>query len=248
MDKAHDLEMNGTARKAPASRQEPPTHLPAYASICLQALAAEGLGDRLSIGGALGLLHYLDYRPTHDLDAWWEPSATTEEREQVLRTVQAALEPFGQVHKRVWGDVTTIELTQDVRTVFSFQIAARSAQLQSSERLAWVAVLVDSFPDLVSSKMVALVERGAPRDFRDIYALCQAGLTAPAQCWLWWRRRQQMAGSDVDARRARLAIETHLSRIAQHRPLEQISDANERMAAERVRTWFAMEFLNALED
>jgi hypothetical protein len=29
---------------------------------------------------ALGLLHYLDYRPTHDVDAWWVPEATSDGR------------------------------------------------------------------------------------------------------------------------------------------------------------------------
>jgi hypothetical protein len=69
VDKAQDLGVKGTARESPAQHQERPTHLPAYASICLQALATGGLGDKLSIGGALGLLHYLDYRPTSDVDA-----------------------------------------------------------------------------------------------------------------------------------------------------------------------------------
>jgi hypothetical protein len=96
--------------------------------------------------------------------------------------------------------------------------------------------------------MVALVERGAPRDFRDVYALCQAGLTTPLQCWQLWRQRQLLAGSDADADRARLAVETHLARIAQHRPLAQIEDPAERAAAEQVRTWFATEFLSALVD
>ncbi len=96
--------------------------------------------------------------------------------------------------------------------------------------------------------MVALVERGAPRDFRDIFALCQAGLTTPAECWRWWRQRQKLAGSDTESHRARLAVETHLTRIAQHRPLAQIEDPEERAAAEKVRTWFRTEFLDALLD
>lgn len=35
-----------------------PTHLPAYAELCLTALAAQQLGDKLSLGGAFALLHY----------------------------------------------------------------------------------------------------------------------------------------------------------------------------------------------
>jgi len=107
-------------------------------------------------------------------------------------------------------------------------------------------VLLDSFPDVLASKMVALVERGAPRDVRDIYALCQAGRTTPQQCWKLWRRHQQLAGSDMGSARARLAVETHLARIIQHRPLAQIHDLKQRAEAEQVRSWFAEEFLDAL--
>ena len=93
---------------------------------------------------------------------------------------------------------------------------------------------------------MALVERGAPRDFRDIYALCQAGRTTPQQCWELWRRRQRLARSDTDSARARLAIQTHLARIAQHRPLTQVDDPVKRTEGEQLRTWFGKEFLDAL--
>ena len=96
--------------------------------------------------------------------------------------------------------------------------------------------------------MVALVERGAPRDFRDIYVLCRSGLKTAADCWSLWRLRQQRAGSDTDAHRARLAIATHLSRIAQHRPLEAMTDPDQRMEAESLRTWFSTELPDALLD
>ncbi len=41
-----------------------PAHLSPYAEACLQALARQGWGDKLSLGGGVGLLHYLEYRPT----------------------------------------------------------------------------------------------------------------------------------------------------------------------------------------
>ena len=225
-----------------------PKHIPEYAKACLQALAASELGEDISLGGAFGLLHYLDYRSTHDVDAWWAPTATAEDRGQVINVLEAALEPFGEVKIRAWGDVVSVELMQERKTVFSFQIAHRSAQLEPSSLAEWTDVLLDSFPDLLASKMVALVERGAPRDFRDIYALCQAGLTTPQQCWKLWRRRQRLAGSDTDSDRARLAIETHMARIAQHRPLTQIEDPEKRSEAQQLRAWFAEEFLNVLTE
>jgi hypothetical protein len=48
--------------------------------------------------------------------------------------------------------------------------------------------------------------------------------------------------------RARLAVETHLARIAQHRPVAEIGDPEERAHAERLRAWFTTEFLDALLD
>ncbi len=226
----------------------PPKNIPEYAKVTLENLAARNLGDKFSLGGAFGLLHYHDYRPTHDVDAWWRNDVTAEEQETVLTVIEDTLSRYGQVKRRAWGDVVSIELHQAQQAVFSFQIARRSVQLHHSTSAGWTDISLDSLADLIASKMVALVERGAPRDFRDIFEVCQTGLTTPQQCWAWWEQRQQLAGSDTDHYRARLAVETHLTRISQHRPLEQIDDPGQRTAAQEVRNWFLTEFLNALSD
>ena len=223
-----------------------PSRIPEYAEACLQALVAQGLGGAISLGGGLGLLHYLDYRTTHDVAAWWSEGWSAQDRRRVVAAVEGALASFGEVSTRAWGEVVSVELLREGRAVFSFQVAHRSTQLEPSTRSPWAGVPLDSFADLVASKMVALVERGAPRDFRDIFAVCQADLVSARECWMLWRRRQTAAGSDVDPGRARLAVETHLARIAQHRRIEQIADPGERGEAERVRTWFTREFLNAI--
>lgn len=225
-----------------------PTHLSEHAERTLQALASADLGHAISLGGALGLLHYLDYRSTHDVDAWWAPSASLEDRERVIAVVEETLRPSGEVRARRWGEVVSIELRVAGKTVFSFQIAERSAQLEPTATLPWTEVDIDSLPDLVASKMTALVERGAPRDFRDIDALCHSGLITASECWSLWALRQQRAGSDIDLHRARLAVSTHLARIEQHRPLKAITDVDQRLEAARVRTWFNTEFLDAILD
>ncbi len=122
-----------------------PTHLSLYAEACLRSLVANELGDRISLGGAFGLLHYLDYRPTHDVDAWWVVSATAQERQRVIDTITTTLESFGQVRTRAWGDVVSVELSQEGRVAFSFQIASRSAQLEPPSFAPWADVLLDSF-------------------------------------------------------------------------------------------------------
>ena len=212
----------------------------------MQALAQRGFGDKLSLGGGLGLLHYLDYRPTHDVDAWWDEDATPQARQAIMRVIEETLRSWGEVDVRSWGEVTSIELSQAGEKVFSFQIARRSAQLEPSGRAPWVNVKLDSLSDLVASKMVALVERGAPRDFRDIHAVCMADLLTPGECWQLWAQRQRLSGSDTDWTRARLAVTTHLKRIALHRPLAQVSDPQQRSEAAQVRDWYKEDFLNAI--
>ena len=208
-----------------------PSHLSLYARACLDALVKTGLADCISLGGDLGLFHYLDYRLTRDVDAWWSDSVKEGQRLAVVQTLEKTLSAFGSVRVRSWGDVDSVELQQEGRTVISFQVARRSAHLEEPISAGWIDVPLDSLADLVASKMVALVERGAPRDFLDIYTLCQAGLLSVARSWALWRRRQTLAGSDADISRAFLAIETHLERIALHRPLEKIEDMQQREQA-----------------
>ena len=45
------------------------------------------------------------------------------------------------------------------------------------------------------------------------------GLTTARECWDLWAERLQKAGSDADRQRALLAVQTHLARVAKHRPL-----------------------------
>lgn len=61
-----------------------PSNVPDHAELCLKAISDANLGDKISLGGAFGLLHYLDYRATYDVDAWWTSSATSQERQMVI--------------------------------------------------------------------------------------------------------------------------------------------------------------------
>ena len=221
-----------------------PSDISPFARACLDALVPGGRGRHLSIGGAFGLAHYHEYRQTHDVDAWWRQPVSSAEQAAVVAAVSCALEPFGTVHTRAWGDVVSVELEQGGKAVFSFQVAHRRAQLNAPLEGVWPGgVGLDSFDDLVASKMTALVERGAPRDFRDIHSLCTAGLSSPLLCWRLWEKRQALSGQDADGGRARRAVQTHLARLSVARPLDRIADARERESAARLRAWFEKELL-----
>lgn len=226
------------------SQPQRPSHVSEYAQTCLAALAASGYGQRLSLGGAFGLAHYFEYRPTRDIDAWWIEPVNGAERQQIIQTLENALKLFGEVRTRAWGDVVSVELAPAQKTIFSFQIARRSAELRSPTVGLWPGGIgVDSFDDLLASKMTALVERGAPRDFRDIYALCHNGYCDLTGCWSVWETRQKLVNAETDRQRATAAICAHLARLAQARPLTQIADLAERTAAEKLREWFKTEFV-----
>lgn len=222
-----------------------PSHISPYAKACLDALVKADLADQISIGGGFGLFHYLDYRATHDVDAWWTEPLTEEQKSVVTQTLVMSLSSFGSVRTRKWGEVVSVELSQEGKAVFSFQIASRTARLEEPVLAGWINIPLDSLTDLLASKMTDLVERGAPRDFLDIFSLCHAELLTVNECWALWRKRQTLAGSDTDISRARLAIETHLERIAMHRPLNQIADIQEREHAGQLRDWFLNIFLQA---
>ena len=222
-----------------------PTHISQYAEICLEELASSGLGQAISLGGAFGLLHYLDYRPTHDIDAWWAKDSNPAQRKQVVEVIARTLAPFGEIRRREWGDVFSLDLIEDRKTVFSFQIADRSVQLNDTVSSSWTGVQLDSLDDLIASKMVALVERGAPRDFLDIYAICNAHIASVQVCWQHWRSRQERSRGSVSYSRAILAVTTHLKRIELRRPLDSIADERQRSEAEKTRRWFSEDFLSA---
>ncbi len=165
-------------------------------------------------------------------------------RSSAARSSRSSKLPSRLLGKRRREDVVSIELVQDNKTVFSFQIAARDVRLRDLVWLEDEGIALDSLADLVAAKMTALVERGAPRDFLDIFVLCSQNIVEPAECWSLWQERQIRFGGEPDFERARLAIETHLERIALHRPLESIPDTEQRMKAETFRRWFRESFLN----
>jgi hypothetical protein len=82
------------------------------------------------------------------------------------------------------GDVISFSLTDDSgQRVFSFQIAQRDLYLEQPIPSSWNPVLLETFRDNVVSKMVALVDRGAPREFVDVYEIVNRGLISLAECW-----------------------------------------------------------------
>jgi hypothetical protein len=220
-----------------------PKQISPFASACLEALQKSGLGKHVSLGGALGLAFYYEFRSTKDVDAWWTSETTSEDRQRVIDLLKETLEKFGEVKVRKFGDVVSIDLFKKGKVCFNFQIAKRSAQLRPTLLSPWDPVQLDSFEELVANKMTALVERGIPRDFLDIYEVCRQKLSTIQRCWELWKEREEKRGVEhVDVSMAIHAMRMHLNRIEKMRPLDSITDLNARRQAKKLRVWFKNEF------
>src|SRR5205085_6108341 len=103
----------------------------------------------------------------------------------------------------------------------------------------WPPIQIETLADNIGSKMNALVDRGAPRDFLDIRAIVQQGLMAASQCWDFWARKN--SGQDLTAAKQKVLL--HLDALEARRPLESIKSPDERRHMQATREWFRRDFL-----
>jgi hypothetical protein len=219
-----------------------PRQLDSLAERVLSLLSGRPEAGEIVLGGYLALQHYLDYRQSHDIDAWWKTRADPG-AEGLIRAVmqEVAAEASMELLERRFGDTLSFELAQDGRRRFSFQIATRSIAVEEPQPSPWPPLRIETLPDNVGAKMNALVNRGAPRDFLDIHAVVVAGLLTTARCWDLWQAKNP-AGSVDDARRNVLL---HLASLDARRPLESIPDPAARERARQIRTWFRDAFVRS---
>jgi hypothetical protein len=209
-----------------------------FAAAFLERLQNRPEAEQFVLGGYFALKHYLDYRQTSDVDAWWlsreDPRALAAAREAFSQTAT----DFGySVRERAWGETISLEAVTGADMAFSFQVSIRSVEIERPVPSPWGRFPIETLNDNVASKMVALVARGAPRDFVDIKAVVDAGLVTVDRCWELWAAKA--TGIDVDD--ARIRVKIHLAGIEARRPIERIP-AEARAAAAQLRAWYRDEF------
>lgn len=216
-----------------------PRSLHPLATEVLQKLSAHRAAAEFVLGGYFALQHYTDYRQTHDIDAWWR-GRSSPEAEAALRSVMSGVAATHgyTLRERSFGETLSLELYRGSERAFSFQVAVRSVGLEEPVASAWPPILIETLRDNVGSKMNALVNRGAPRDLRDIRHVVGAGLLSTRECWELWRRKNP----EQTVESARQKVLHHLETLDTRRPLAGIPDPAERDAARATRLWFR-EFL-----
>lgn len=223
----------------------PPPILNALAREVLEALCGRPEATGVVIGGGVALQHYLPYRETVDLDAWW--SQETRRTEAASRAIHETVERLARKHHldfsvRSFGETESYELRKGTTKVFSVQIAPRTVELDQPLESEWKPVKIESLRDNLAAKMNALVNRGAPRDYLDIYTVCTHGMVSPAECWKLW----QAKNPEGEVKQAATAMLTKLRDIEARRPLDKIPEARDRDQAATLRAWFPSEFARAL--
>jgi hypothetical protein len=223
-----------------------PNSLPEIAERLLTRIAQEPLSSEVVLGGGIALKHYADFRPTQDIDAWWRESRNSDSLDQIVKAVtEVASEQGLDLKQRRFGATDSLDLhvAGSAAKVFSFQIAVRDVQLEQPLESAWTPILIETLRENIGSKMNALVNRGAPRDFVDIFEVVQRGLLRVQDCWRLWQAKNPQA----DFATAYTNVVASLERIGQKRPIATLPDS-ERNAAERLRSWFRTEFDPGVEE
>lgn len=219
-----------------------PKSIDPLADRVLQLLAGRAESAEIVLGGYLALQHYIEYRSTHDIDAWWRERATPRTEKAIRETMQVvAVEEGCELREKRFGETESFELVRAGRKCFSFQIAVRSFQLELPLPSAWPPVLIETLADTVGSKMNALVDRGSPRDFVDVSMIVTTGLMSIGDCWKLWSRKN--VGQIHDAAKQKVLL--HLNSLEARRPLAGIADVGECERAGQLREWYRNEFLKA---
>lgn len=219
----------------PSPLPTPPSRLGAFAREVLEFLAGHDEAAEIVIGGGVALAHYIDYRDTFDLDAWWAVAPTGPANKLLDEAMQAVAARHGLTcSRRAWGETVSLELLDGQRKVFSLQIAPRDRYLDATLEAAWPPVRIETLRDNVASKMTALVERGAPRDLRDIHEVCRRGLVTDAECWQLYTQKNPGYAVHEAAAKALHSLE----RLETQRPLHGIADDRQREEAAAVRRWY----------
>ncbi len=226
----------------PAQPVKPSTLDPRAARL-LEWMGAQPWAGFIVLGGGVALKHYLDYRGTKDCDAWWHPGAQLSDRRQIIAGVAETLRaqnPGSEIRLREFNEVNSVELFERGQAKFSFQIARRDVQLEPYLASGWGGIGIESLNDNLASKMSALVDRGYPRDLRDIRLAARDLGFSISDLWTLWQRKNPTR----NAWEAKVLVRKSLEAIIRRRPLENIPDQSERAEADEVRQWFLKEFLH----
>lgn len=217
-----------------------PKNLNPLAREVLEELSQYPGSSEIIIGGGVALQHYLPFRQTVDVDAWWAKGVSEQGLDAVERATETvALRHGYEVDKSSKKESHSFAFKKGEQKQFSFQIALRSLEIDPPFTSAWSPIKIETLQDNLAGKMNALVKRGAPRDYVDVHNICRQGLATPKECWDLWQKRNPKA----EICDAASTVVHSLKSIEDRRPLETIKNLEERANVENARAWFKTDFI-----
>ncbi|MEO6913006.1 MAG: nucleotidyl transferase AbiEii/AbiGii toxin family protein [Candidatus Baltobacteraceae bacterium] len=194
------------------------------------------------IGGGFALAHYHEFRETHDIDGWWVSAPTQQAKAAIRDAVETTASQNGyDFRERAWGETFSYEILRKDATsgkIFSFQMATRDVHIDPPRKSLWSPVLLETLRDNIASKMNALVDRGAPRDFIDIYELISVGICSIEECWSLW----QLKNPETSVSQAKDKLLQKMTQIEARTSLEKMEPEPRAIAVKR-REFFTTAFL-----
>jgi hypothetical protein len=225
-----------------------PTNLDPIVAAVLAKLGSSPEAAYVIIGGGVALNCYIEPRATMDVDAWWSQHSSAQQREATVARIKNIVREIAadrpNMHlvedTRAASEMRGIELEQNGKTIFSFQVAPRSLELEAPvvTESPFAPIPIETLTENVGAKMSALVSRGAPRDFNDIVRVSKVAEILPSELWNIYQRKNPTA--DVTLAKAQVAQK--LAAIELRRPLEKMQ-SEERVTTAAVRDWLKKELI-----
>src|SRR5438105_4699622 len=95
----------GVSHYSDHGMNQKPRQIDPLADRVLECLAAMPEAAEIVIGGYLALQHYVDYRRTHDIDAWWRTRASPAAESAIRAAMQrVAAERGDELRERRFGE------------------------------------------------------------------------------------------------------------------------------------------------
>jgi hypothetical protein len=130
------------------------------------------------LGGGTGLALQIGHRRSEDLDFLSSQTFDENQLAHEISELQVLQQYRGTVHGVLNG----------VRLSFLYYPVALI-----KETYQWAGIKIASVPDLIGEKFKTVSQRGAKKDFCDLYAVFKSGISIPQGC-LYFRQRFENTG------------------------------------------------------
>jgi len=140
-----------------------PKNLNPLALGVLNALTQHSESNSIILGGYFALKHYLDYRDTKDIDAWWVQGLWEPDQKRLFNDFKKLIEDFAysqnmEIRERKTRNMQSmLKYMQTAKQFFSFQIANREIQLCEPLTSPYPPILIETLESSLASRITTFI-------------------------------------------------------------------------------------------